>query len=205
MVAKRLFDLLGSALALLLLAPLLLVVAAWIKVDTPGPVFYRQERVGRHGVPFRIHKFRTMRDGAGGLPLTVGADPRITRAGAWLRRTRVDELPQLLSVVRGDMSLVGPRPTLPDQAAAYDAFRRQRLLIRPGLTGLAQVHGNAAIPWDERILFDIAYVRSCSYLLDMGILARTAAVIVLGEQRMVRPFAGTKYARLVTPPEGYAD
>jgi lipopolysaccharide/colanic/teichoic acid biosynthesis glycosyltransferase len=139
-VAKRLFDLLGSALALLLLAPLLLAVAAWIKLDTPGPVFYRQVRVGRHGVPFRIHKFRTMRDEAGGLPLTVGADPRITRAGAWLRRTRVDELPQFIDVLQGTMSLVGPRPEVPRYVAHYPAALRERALsVRPGITDPASL------------------------------------------------------------------
>jgi len=139
-VAKRLFDLLGAALALLLLAPLLLGVALWIRLDSPGPVFYRQERVGRHGVPFRIHKFRTMRSGAAGLPLTVGADPRITRAGHFLRRTRLDELPQFIDVLRGRMSLVGPRPEVPRYVAHYPAALRERALaVRPGMTDPASL------------------------------------------------------------------
>ncbi|MDE2454093.1 MAG: sugar transferase [Burkholderiales bacterium] len=106
-MAKRLFDLALAAPALLLLSPLLALLALWIRLDSPGPVFFRQQRVGRHGVPFRIHKFRTMADRAPGLQLTVGADPRITRAGRFLRRTRLDELPQLIDVIRGTMSLVG--------------------------------------------------------------------------------------------------
>ncbi len=139
-MAKRLFDLLGAALALLLLAPLLLGVALWIRLDSPGPVFYRQERVGRHGVPFRIHKFRTMRSGAAGLPLTVGADPRITRAGHFLRRTRLDELPQFIDVLRGRMSLVGPRPEVPRYVAHYPAALRERALaVRPGMTDPASL------------------------------------------------------------------
>ncbi len=139
-MAKRLFDLLGAALALLLLAPLLLGVALWIRLDSPGPVFYRQERVGRHGVPFRIHKFRTMQAGAAGLPLTVGADPRITRAGHFLRRTRLDELPQFIDVLLGRMSLVGPRPEVPRYVAHYPAALRERALaVRPGMTDPASL------------------------------------------------------------------
>jgi lipopolysaccharide/colanic/teichoic acid biosynthesis glycosyltransferase len=134
-VAKRLFDLLLAAVALLLLSPLLLLVALLVRLDSPGPVLFRQQRVGRHGVPFRIHKFRTMVHGAAGLSLTVGADPRITRAGAFLRRTRLDELPQLIDVLQGTMSLVGPRPELPRYVAQYPAELRERVLaLRPGIT-----------------------------------------------------------------------
>jgi lipopolysaccharide/colanic/teichoic acid biosynthesis glycosyltransferase len=140
-VAKRLFDLLGAAVALLLLAPLMLGVALWIKLDSPGPVFFRQQRVGRHGVPFSIHKFRTMRADAQGLPLTVGTDPRITRAGHWLRRTRLDELPQFIDVLQGTMSLVGPRPEVPRYVALYPpALRDRALAVRPGLTDPASLH-----------------------------------------------------------------
>jgi lipopolysaccharide/colanic/teichoic acid biosynthesis glycosyltransferase len=129
--------------------------------------------------------------------------PEITAVGRLLRRFKIDELPQLVNVLRGEMSLIGPRPTLPDQAEAYDDFRRQRLLVRPGVTGLAQVNGNTAVPWDERILFDIAYVRRCSLLMDVGILIRTVWVVVAGEQRTTRPFHTTRYTRYVSPPNGY--
>ena len=139
-MGKRLFDLLGAAAALLLLAPLLFVIAVVVKLDSAGPVFYRQERVGRHGVPFLIHKFRTMRAGGGGMPLTVGDDPRITRAGRWLRRTRLDELPQLLDVLRGVMSFVGPRPEVPRYVALYPPGLRERALsVRPGITDPASL------------------------------------------------------------------
>ena len=139
-VAKRLFDLLGAAVALLLLSPLMLGVALWIKLDSPGPVFFRQQRVGRHGVPFSIHKFRTMRADAQGLPLTVGTDPRITRAGHWLRRTRLDELPQFIDVLQGTMSLVGPRPEVPRYVAHYPPGLRERALaVRPGITDPASL------------------------------------------------------------------
>ena len=139
-MAKRAFDLLGAALALLLLSPVMLAVALWVKLDSPGTVFYRQQRVGRHGVPFAIHKFRTMRADSQGLPLTVGADPRITRAGRWLRRTRLDELPQLIDVLLGHMSLVGPRPEVPRYVALYPPGLRERpLSVRPGLTDPASL------------------------------------------------------------------
>ena len=141
-VAKRLFDLLLSALGLILLAPLMLAVAVWIKLDSPGPVFFRQERVGRFGVPFHIHKFRTMRHDAAssGRQITVGADARITRAGALLRKSKLDELPQLLDVLRGVMSIVGPRPEVPRYVAIYPADLRDKVLsVRPGITDLASI------------------------------------------------------------------
>ena len=136
-MGKRLFDWVGAAFALLLLWPLLLGLALWIVLDSPGPALFRQERVGRFGRPFRIHKFRTMRPDADrlGPPLTVGEDVRITRAGRWLRRYRFDELPQLLDVLRGDMSLVGPRPEVPHYLALMPAALRERVLaVRPGIT-----------------------------------------------------------------------
>ncbi len=136
-VAKRAFDILVSALALLLVAPLLLALSAWIKLDSHGPVFFRQQRVGRHGRMFSIHKLRTMVADAPsrGPAITIGADPRITRAGAWLRRTKLDELPQLIDVLAGDMSLVGPRPEVPGYSALVPAELRERVLsVRPGIT-----------------------------------------------------------------------
>jgi lipopolysaccharide/colanic/teichoic acid biosynthesis glycosyltransferase len=136
-LSKRLFDVCVATAALLLLSPLLLWVALRIRLDSPGPVFFRQQRVGRHGVPFRIHKFRTMVADAParGLPLTVGDDPRITRVGAFLRRTRIDELPQFIDVLQGTMSVVGPRPEVPRYVAAYPPALRDRVLaVRPGIT-----------------------------------------------------------------------
>lgn len=142
-VIKRLFDLVLAALGLVLLAPLFLLVAVWIKLDSPGPVFFRQERVGRGGAPFWIHKFRTMQKGQAGSrdPLiTVGDDPRITRAGAWLRDSKLDELPQLIDVLTGHMSLVGPRPEVPRYVALYpEALRAKVLSVRPGITDPASL------------------------------------------------------------------
>jgi lipopolysaccharide/colanic/teichoic acid biosynthesis glycosyltransferase len=199
-VAKRLFDWVGAALGLLLLAPLLLVVAVWVKLDSPGPVFYRQERVGRFGRPFRIHKFRSMRDDAAGLPLTVGEDPRITRAGRWLRRTRVDELPQLIDVLKGDMSLVGPRPEVPHYVAHYPAGLRERALaVRPGITDPASLAfideatllAQAADPEREYIEVILpaklqraaAYAETASLATDVALLWRTLCVLWARERR----------------------
>ena len=141
-MGKRLFDLIGSAAGLVVLAPLLLVVAVWIRLDSPGPALFRQQRVGRFGAPFAIHKFRTMRVDAPlqGGQLTVGADPRITRAGRFLRRTKLDELPQLWDVFTGRMSLVGPRPEVPRYVALYpDDLRAKVLSVRPGITDPASI------------------------------------------------------------------
>jgi lipopolysaccharide/colanic/teichoic acid biosynthesis glycosyltransferase len=172
----------------------MLVIAAWIRLDSPGPVFFRQQRVGRHGVPFAIHKFRTMRADAGGLPLTVGADARITRAGRWLRRTRLDELPQLLDVLAGHMSLVGPRPEVPRYVALYPpALRDRALAVRPGITDPASLEhldeaallAAAADPereYVERILprkvaQAAAYAERATLASDLVVLARTARAL----------------------------
>ena len=141
-MGKRLFDVLGATVGLLLLSPLLVGIALWIKLDSRGPVFFRQQRVGRFGAPFHIHKFRSMREDAplAGPQITVGADPRITRAGQFLRRTKLDELPQLLDVLAGSMSLVGPRPEVPRYVAMYPPELRDKVLsVRPGITDPASI------------------------------------------------------------------
>lgn len=203
---KRWFDVLAAGLLLLVLSPVLALAGLLVKLTSRGPVLFTQERTGHQGAVFRLHKFRSMRGGRVPDPKErVPLDhPEITRVGRVLRRFKIDELPQLVSVVRGQMSLIGPRPTLPEQVAAYDDFRRQRLLVRPGITGLAQVNGNTSVPWDERILFDIAYVRRCSLAMDLGVAWRTVLVLLLGENRTTRRFPTTPYARYVTPPVGFA-
>jgi lipopolysaccharide/colanic/teichoic acid biosynthesis glycosyltransferase len=141
-MTKRLFDLLLAGVGLLALSPLLLLIALWIRLDSPGPALFRQERVGRFGVPFRIHKFRTMTHAAlpTGPQITVGADARITRAGRWLRRYKLDELPQLFDVLRGAMSIVGPRPEVPRYVCLYPPALRDKVLsVRPGITDLASI------------------------------------------------------------------
>jgi len=198
-MAKRLFDLLLSLAGLLLLSPLMLAVAAWIKLDSPGPVFFRQERVGRFGVPFRIHKFRTMTHGGTGSLLTVGADARITRAGAFLRRSKLDELPQLIDVLLGSMSLVGPRPEVPRYVAMYPQTLRDKVLsVRPGITDVASIEyrdendllARAADP--EREYVDVVmpaklalaahYVDHASLRFDMQLILRTMRLIWWGRR-----------------------
>jgi lipopolysaccharide/colanic/teichoic acid biosynthesis glycosyltransferase len=176
-------DLAIAALALLLSAPIALLAALAIKLDSPGPVLYRQLRVGLAGRPFELLKFRTMVPGSDpvGIGSAVSAgDPRVTRIGRLLRRLSLDELPNLLNVVRGEMAIVGPRPTIPAQVELYTARQRRRLEVRPGLTGWAQVNGRAAVSWEERIELDLWYVEHRSLPLDLRILARTAALLLSG-------------------------
>jgi lipopolysaccharide/colanic/teichoic acid biosynthesis glycosyltransferase len=194
---KRLFDFVAAGTGLLLLAPLLLLVALWVRLDSPGPVLFRQERVGRHGQTFRIHKFRTMvtAPAGSGAPLTVGLDPRVTRCGQFLRRYKLDELPQLLDVIRGQMSLVGPRPEIPRYVAHYPEAVRDRVLsVRPGMTDLASLQfidenellATGADP--ERIYLEtvlprklglaLEYVDRQSLLLDLRIILLTLLRIV---------------------------
>jgi lipopolysaccharide/colanic/teichoic acid biosynthesis glycosyltransferase len=175
------FDLAVALPLAVALTPAMAAIAWWVRRDSPGPAIYRQERIGFAGRPFTMLKFRTMVVGAerigAGIAVSDG-DDRITRAGRALRRLSLDELPQLWNVVRGDMSLVGPRPTVAFQVAAYDARQRGRLRARPGLTGLAQVRGRAGIPWSERIEIDLEYVARWSMRLDLAIIARTVVVVL---------------------------
>lgn len=202
---KRACDVIASIALGVLLSPVLLLAGLLVLISSRGPVFFVQERAGRHGKPFRLIKFRTMRGGRTPDPkeLVPLDHPEITGVGRWLRRLKIDELPQLWNVTRGDMSLVGPRPTLLDQTQRYDDFRRQRLLVRPGITGLAQTHGNTGMSWDERILYDVAYVRRCGLGLDLRILARTVWAIAIGEKATSRRFAETRYAAWVDVPDDF--
>ena len=196
-MAKRLFDLAGAGLALLLLAPLLLAVALAIRLDSPGPVFFRQQRVGRGGVPFSIHKFRTMQVDAPmrGPQVTVGTDPRITRVGHWLRRYRIDELPQFVDVLLGRMSLVGPRPEVPRFVAHYPADLKAKVLaVRPGITdpaALAHIDEAALLAgatdperaYIERILphklaLQADYAARATLGSDLVVLGRTLRVLL---------------------------
>lgn len=196
-MVKRLFDWVMSSLGLLLLAPLLLAMALLVKLDSPGPVFFRQERVGRHGKPFRIHKFRTMRhDPVGtGPQITVGADARITRVGGFLRATKLDELAQLIDVWLGDMSLVGPRPEVPRYVAQYPSALREKVLsVRPGITDIASIEyrdesavlARASDPEQayvqevlpHKLQLAARYVDNASLALDVWLILRTIAAVV---------------------------
>ncbi len=172
-----------SASVLLLSSPLLALAALAIRLESRGGVIYRQRRTGLHGHPFDVLKLRTMVDGAehqgAGLAINEN-DPRITRVGALLRRTSLDELPNLVNVLRGEMSLIGPRPTLPVQVEQYTERQRGRLELRPGITGWAQVNGRASLPWSQRIELDLYYVEHRSLALDLRILWRTVAMVLGG-------------------------
>jgi lipopolysaccharide/colanic/teichoic acid biosynthesis glycosyltransferase len=180
---NRALDVAGSAVGLVLSSPFLAAAAVAIKLDDGGPVLYRQRRVGWKGEEFDLLKLRTMVVGAerqgAGWAVNRG-DPRITRAGRLLRRLSLDELPQFWNVLRGDMSLIGPRPTLTYQVEQYSTRQRRRLEVRPGLTGWAQIHGRAKLPWDERIELDVWYVENRSPWLDLKILLRTPLALFRG-------------------------
>ena len=188
---KEALERAAAGLGLLVLSPALLVIAVLIRRDSPGPAIYRQQRVGRHGRLFTMYKFRSMTvtadvergkltddNQADGVLFKIRRDPRITRTGAWLRRTSLDELPQLWNVVRGDMSLVGPRPALPEEVAKYDLDPRRRLVVKPGMTGLWQVSGRSDLSWAESVRLDVRYVDNWSLGLDLSILARTIRAVV---------------------------
>jgi lipopolysaccharide/colanic/teichoic acid biosynthesis glycosyltransferase len=182
-MTRRVIDIAVSAVLLALTAPVLLVAALAVRLESAGHPIYRQRRAGRDGTPFDVIKLRTMVDGAehigAGLAINEN-DSRITRVGAFLRRTSLDELPNLVNVLRGDMSLIGPRPTLPAQVAQYTDRQRGRLRIKPGITGWAQVNGRASLPWSERIELDLYYIEHRSLALDARILWRTLTMVLGG-------------------------
>jgi lipopolysaccharide/colanic/teichoic acid biosynthesis glycosyltransferase len=182
-MVRRLIDIVVGGIGSALTAPLVAVLALAIRLETPGSPLYTQLRVGRDGRPFQIYKLRTMVHGAefsgAGLAINHG-DTRITRVGAFLRRYSLDELPNLWNVLRGDMSVIGPRPTLQHQVDAYTERQRGRLAVKPGITGWAQINGRTSLPWSERIELDLWYVEHRSLALDMRILARTIRLVVSG-------------------------
>lgn len=192
-LVKSVFDKTVAAVALLVLLPVFVAIGVMIKVDSPGPVLFRQTRVGRRGEEFTILKFRTMvvnaeqiraklmaHDEGNGVLFKIRNDPRVTRIGAWLRRYSLDELPQLINVLRGEMSLVGPRPPLPEEVAKYGDDVRRRLLVKPGMTGLWQVSGRSDLSWEESVRLDLRYVENWSLVLDLQILWKTISAVTSG-------------------------
>lgn len=183
---KRLFDIASCGAALILLSPVMLVIAAAVKLNSPGPVFYSQERLGKDGKPFMLHKFRSMRVDAeaNGAQWASDHDPRVTRVGAFLRKTRLDEIPQFWNVVKGDMSLIGPRP---EREVFYKEFEKyihgfsQRLTVKPGITGLAQVSGGYDLKPAEKIIFDIEYIKNQSFAMDINVIFKTFGVLFTHE------------------------
>jgi len=180
---RRAIDIVAGGLMLTLAAPFIALAMLAIRIESKGRAIYKQRRVGRDGRPFDLLKLRTMVDGAEGIGAGLAVnenDPRITRVGALLRRTSLDELPNLLNVVRGEMSLIGPRPTIPVQVAQYTERQRGRLAVKPGITGWAQVNGRSALPWSERIELDLHYIEHRSLSLDLRIVWRTIAIVLGG-------------------------
>jgi lipopolysaccharide/colanic/teichoic acid biosynthesis glycosyltransferase len=185
---KRIFDVSSSGLALVLLSPVLLLLGIWIRIDTPGSPFFSQRRIGLNQREFRVLKFRTMIDRDPDeidqhteVVVSKGTDPRITRAGRFLRATSLDELPQLWNIFVGDMSLVGPRPVLPEQFEVVPDAYLDRFAVRPGLTGLAQVRGRRTLGWLDQLKSDSEYANKNHFLYDMWIILRTVYVVVTGK------------------------
>ena len=180
---RRPFDILVASVLLVVGSPLLLGAVIAIRLETRGPAFYRQRRVGRDGGAFELWKLRTMVPGAeamGAGIYVLEGDPRITRVGGWLRRFSIDELPNLFNVLKGDMAIVGPRPTIQEQVDRYTDRQRRRLEVKPGITGWAQVNGRTSLPWPERIELDVWYVDHRSFWVDLKILAKTVRLLVTG-------------------------
>jgi len=204
--AKRAFDVVVAGAALGVTAPLGLAIYVAVRLESPGHPIYRQRRVGRGGRPFDIYKFRTMVSGAefigAGLAVAEG-DTRITRVGALLRRTSLDELPNLFNVLRGEMSIVGPRPTVQVQVDHYTERQRGRLAVKPGITGWAQINGRASLPWSQRIELDLFYVKNQSLRLDAQILARTPGML-LGRQGVYKGATGGWDLTAAPPQQGQA-
>jgi exopolysaccharide biosynthesis polyprenyl glycosylphosphotransferase len=177
---KRAFDFAASLLGLIILSPLFLIIAVLIKLDSKGPVFFKQERVGKDGELFTIYKFRTMVENAENMGAgyrVKNKDPRITKIGNFLRKTSLDELPQLINIVKGEISIVGPRPTLEYQVKEYNEYQWQRLKVKPGVTGLAQINGRQSLTWKEKIDYDVQYVNNRSFLLDLKIIFKTFFIL----------------------------
>jgi lipopolysaccharide/colanic/teichoic acid biosynthesis glycosyltransferase len=194
LAAKRVIDVLGSAVLLLLLSPVFMALALIVKFSSPGPVFYRWKVVGKHGIPFLSHKFRSMVTNADELKASLQGlnemsgpvfklteDPRVTKAGRWLRRYSLDELPQIYSVLKGDMSLVGPRPPLVTEYAVFTQYQKQKLAVKPGITCLWQVNGrNDVHDFDEWVKLDLDYIRHWSLGLDLKIMFKTLSAVTTG-------------------------
>jgi sugar transferase EpsL len=186
---KRALDFTLSLIALLVLSPLLILVAILIKIGSEGPIFFRQERPGKDQKIFKVYKFRTMvKDAVKQQKVgveVIGSDTRITPLGKFLRRFKIDELAQLINILNGDMSIVGPRPTLPEYIEQYEEWELKRFDVRPGLTGLAQINGNIYLDRQEKSVYDVKYIENISFINDIKIILKTVAIVFLGEDKFV--------------------
>lgn len=191
---KPVFDIMAGLAALLALTPFFFLVAVSIRLDSRGPIFYVQDRLGKNGKIFKLFKFRSMTHRPDRKPgeageLITNVNAEITRVGEIIRRLKIDELPQLINILKGDLSLVGPRPCLPELQKKFDENGRSRLLVKPGCTGLAQIHGNIHLPWPERWKYDAYYAENISFLSDIEIIAKTFRIIFVGEDKFSMSFA----------------
>jgi len=196
-ICKRLLDIAFSLAAILLLSPVVAVITVVVKLSSKGPIIFKQERAGKDGKPFTFYKFRTMKvdiDPFGPSPKSPD-DPRLTRIGRFLREYSLDELPQLFNVLKGDMSIVGPRPLYVAQIAEWNERQKKRLLVKPGLTGLAQICGRGELTVEEKLELDVKYVESAGFLLDLKILLRTAALIVRRSGIYEKRYSRTEFTR----------
>ncbi|TDS65013.1 sugar transferase [Myroides indicus] len=184
---KRLFDFIIALLVLLFIFPILLISAVLIKISSQGPLFFLQERLGKNGEIFSVYKFRTMTDKKRDVNREIlKGDAEVTKVGYYLRRFKIDELPQILNILKGDMSLVGPRPCMPFQINEFNEDGKYRILVKPGMTGLAQTKGNIYLSWEERWKYDRQYVENISFLLDLQIILKTILIVLLGEEKFLK-------------------
>ncbi|MGL6167814.1 MAG: sugar transferase [Fusobacteriaceae bacterium] len=187
MFIKKVIDMLGSIILLVLLSPIFIILTFLIKIDDKGKVFFLQERLGKNGKVFKMYKFRTMKENAPDIRMADGStfnsddDPRVTKTGKFLRKSSLDELPQIINVLKGEMSFIGPRPDLPDHLKEYVGNEFDKLLVKPGMTGYAQVHGRNDLPWKERFKYDIYYAKNYSLMLDIKIIVDTIKIILTGK------------------------
>ena len=183
---KRLLDMLTAGLLLILLLPILIITAVLIKLTSSGPVFFIQNRVGKNTSEFKLYKFRTMYHRPRKVSKVLKDDPDVTAIGYFLRRFKIDELPQLINVLIGQMSLVGPRPCVPDTVKEFNEDGIFRIKVKPGLTGMAQVNGNIHLSWPERWKYDRLYVENLSFILDIKIIIKTIGLVLFGEERFIK-------------------
>lgn len=187
MWVKNIFDKVGGVILFILLLPLLLIIGLIIKAEDGGKIFFLQKRLGKNKKIFKIYKFRTMKENAPDIRLKDGStfnsanDPRVTKIGKLLRRTSLDELAQIINIIKGEMSFIGPRPDLPDHLKLYEGEEFKKLLVKPGITGYAQINGRNDLPWKERFRYDIYYAENWSILLDVKIILKTISIIFSGK------------------------
>lgn len=184
---KRLIDFFASLGVLLIISPVFILLAILIKITSKGPLFFLQERLGKNGKVFSVYKFRTMTDKKRAVDREIlKGDAEVTKVGHYLRRFKIDELPQIINVLKGEMSLVGPRPCMPNQLNDFNEDGKYRIKVTPGLTGLAQINGNIFLTWEERWKYDRAYVENISFLLDVKIILKTVAIVFVGEEKFLK-------------------